>query len=171
MTRNLKYISIIFFTTLIIIPSLGQVKKDRGSKAKNANLINQQNLLHNNKSRDSIANQDPQIKQILDKIKTSISSGNIESVSSYLSPQTYLNLSNGISGYYSANQAYYVLEDFLKTSKAISFDFNEISLSGSNPFTTGIYNYEKEGKRGTAHIYIQLRKSKKNWTITQITIN
>ena len=62
-----------------------------------------------------------------EKIEGSISAGNVEGLSGYFSSQMYLSLSNGISGYYSSNQAYYVLQDFFKIYHVTDFRFNNIN--------------------------------------------
>src|SRR5690606_30903453 len=45
---------------------------------------------------------------VFNQIENAISSGNVSLLSNYLSSQTYLSLSNGIRGYYSSNQAFYI---------------------------------------------------------------
>ena len=52
----------------------------------------------------------------LDEIGNGLSSGKIASISNLFSSQIYLNLSSGVSGYYSSNQAYYVIQEFLTNS-------------------------------------------------------
>lgn len=113
--------------------------------------------------------QDP--SSIFREIENGISSGNIGMISKYLSAQTYLNLSNGISGYYSSNQAYYVLEGFLKLYRVTDFSFDNIHTDENNPFATGTYNYLFRGKHETNEVYISLKQIGKRWKITQITIN
>ena len=105
------------------------------------------------------------------KIETAIANRDIESLSDHLGSQTYLNLPNGISGYYSANQAYFVLDDFLKTYRITSFSFDEINTNSNTPFATGNYEYDLKGNRNSARIYLQLRNTGKGWKINQITIN
>lgn len=123
------------------------------------------------KQNEKFHKQNERAGKIINQIETAISKNDVESLSFHLGAQTYLNLPNGISGYYSSNQAYFVLEDFLKTYRMTSFSFKEINTGGNNPYATGNYDYEFKGKRDSAHIYLQLRNSGKSWTITQITIN
>jgi Domain of unknown function (DUF4783) len=109
------------------------------------------------------------------KVFSDISDGiikqEVESIARYFSSQTYLSLSNGISGYYSSNQAYYVLEDFFKIYRVTAFRFNNIQSDSNNPYATGEYQFEYRGKRDLAQVYISLKKTGKNWKISQITIN
>lgn len=107
----------------------------------------------------------------LDEIGQGISSGNISSIYSLFSSQIYLNLSNGVSGYYSSNQAYYVIQEFLKTHQVISLNINDIQEDEENVYATGAYSSLVKGKRESSQIYISLKRSNKKWKITQITIN
>ncbi len=109
--------------------------------------------------------------RIFSDISSGISNQDVESIARYFSSQTYLSLSNGISGYYSSNQAYYVLEDFFKIYRVTAFRFENIQSDSNNPYATGEYQFEYRGKRDLAQVYIALKKSGKNWKITQITIN
>ncbi|MHB1686593.1 MAG: DUF4783 domain-containing protein [Ignavibacteriaceae bacterium] len=108
---------------------------------------------------------------VFNEIEKGISSGKVAAISKYFSSQTYLNLSNGITGYYSSNQAYYVLEDFFKNCQVTSFDYDAIHADEENPFATGIYRYLFKGKHESAEVYISLKHVGKKWKITQITIN
>jgi hypothetical protein len=129
----------------------------------------QQNFLYKsdneNKEQNNIAN------TIINRIANGISSGNVSEISSYLNTQTYLSLANGISGYYSSNQAFYVLEDFFNIYKVTSFHFQNIQTNGNLPYATGVYKYYFRGKKNSANVYISLKEVGDIWKITQITIN
>jgi hypothetical protein len=108
---------------------------------------------------------------ILTDIERGIAKGNISEIFKNLSPQTYFSLTNGIRGYFSSNQAYYILEDFFKVYQVLSFKFHSIQTENGNPYATGIYMYEFKGKRETAQVYISLKNVGKSWKIIQITFN
>ncbi len=108
---------------------------------------------------------------VFNEIETGISHSSVKEISNKLSAQTYLNLMDGVSGYYSTNQAYYVLEKFFEEYQIISFNFKSIISNESTPYATGEYTYMQRGKRGVARVYIALKKVSHNWKITQITIN
>ena len=109
--------------------------------------------------------------KVFSDIQKGIANKDVESIARYFSSQTYLSLSNGISGYYSSNQAYYVLEDFFKVYRVTAFRFDNIQPGSNNPYATGEYQFNYRGKRDLAQVYIALKKTGKNWKITQITIN
>lgn len=117
-----------------------------------------------------INNQEP-VKKAFNRIEKGISSGNVSDLSGYFSSQIYLNLSNGISGYYSSNQAYYVLEDFFNTYHVTDFKFDNIQDGEANMYATGSYHFLFKGKRDVAQVYVSVRHTGKKWKITQININ
>jgi hypothetical protein len=108
---------------------------------------------------------------ILTEIEGGIAKGNIAAIFKHLSPQTYFSLTTGIRGYFSSNQAYYILEDFFKIYQVLSFKFHSLQTEKGNPYATGIYFYEFKGKRETAQVYISLKNTGKSWKIIQITFN
>ena len=103
-------------------------------------------------------------------IEKGISDTKTSDISPYLSSQVYLSFLNGISGYYSSNQAYYVIEKFLKEYKVISFRFNKLKLNTTAPFAIGTYYYEYKGNRSEAKVFVTLKFTSKSWQITQISI-
>lgn len=125
------------------------------------------NILEKNTTR----NQKSASDTIFEEIGSGIAGGNVAAISNHFSAQTYLSLSNGVSGYYSSNQAYYVLEDYFKVYQITSFRFNNIRNDETSPYATGVYNYEFKGKRDAARVYISLKKTGNRWKISQITFN
>ncbi|MEP0860807.1 MAG: DUF4783 domain-containing protein [Ignavibacterium sp.] len=111
------------------------------------------------------------INYVFDDIEISIREGNVGRLSKYLGAQTYFSLSNGVNGYYSPNQAYYILEDFFNLYKVTAFKFNQISKDKISPYATGTFSFDNKGKRNTAKVYISLKKIGDKWNITQLTIN
>ncbi len=108
---------------------------------------------------------------IFQEIENGIVKSDVSKIARYFSPKPYLSFSNGVTGYYSSNQAYYVLEDFFNIYKVISFKFDHKKNDDSVSYATGIYYYESNGKRDSAQVYITLSKIGDNWFITQISIN
>lgn len=120
---------------------------------------------------NSSKNTTPILKNIFLDVEKAISNSDVSALSRYFGPQTYFSLSNGINGYYSTNQAFYVFEDFFKIKKVVYFKFNNTQLSGGNPYATGTYTFESKGRREMAHVYVSLKPVGSSWKITQITIN
>ncbi len=108
---------------------------------------------------------------IFKEIETGIREAEVTKISKYFGQQTYFSFSNGINGYYSNNQAFYVIDDFFKLYRVISFKFDHIKYDTNNSYATGKYNYDNRGQRSSAQVYISLKKIGNNWNITQFTIN
>lgn len=108
---------------------------------------------------------------IFNDIKSGINTNNVKKFSQYFSSQPYISLVNGVNGYYSSNQAYYIMEDFFNSFKVVSLKMEETKSEGSVSYGKGDYYYEKKGRRQIAHLYITLSKSGNKWYITQISIN
>jgi hypothetical protein len=124
-----------------------------------------------NQNRNEKKEQNNFVLSIFNQIELGISTGTVSKLSEYLNTQTYLSLSNGISGYYSSNQAFYILEDFLNIYKVSSFHFQNIQANENLPYAIGIYKYSFRGKTDSANVYISLKNIGNSWKITQITIN
>jgi hypothetical protein len=119
-------------------------------------------------------NSDSKIKSqtiIFNDIESGILTNDVKKISMYFSPQPYISLINGVNGYYSSNQAYYILEDFFTTYKVVSFKIGETKNEESVSYGKGDYYFEKKGKREVAHLYVTLSKTGSKWHITQISIN
>ncbi len=110
-------------------------------------------------------------KETLKEIENGIAEGNVNILIDFFSPQTYLSLSNGINGYYSSNQAYYVLEEFFGDYRASDFKFRDTQVNKEIMYGTGTYIYTLRGKKDEAHVYVALKNAGKKWKITQLTIN
>ena len=108
---------------------------------------------------------------IFNDIESGIVSNDVKKFSQYFSSQPYISLVNGVNGYYSSNQAYYILEDFFNSFKVVSFKMEETKSEGPVSYGKGDYYFEKKGRREVAHLYITLSKSGNKWYITQISIN
>jgi peptidoglycan biosynthesis protein MviN/MurJ (putative lipid II flippase) len=107
--------------------------------------------------------------KVFAEIETGISNGNVSAIAAYFSSQNYLSLSTGISGYYSANQSYYVLEDYFNFHRPVSFKFT--SIRGTrNAYATGTLVYELHNRKKTALVFISLESTDNTWKISQITI-
>jgi len=133
-----------------------------------SSLFPQHNNLQQNLSTDSKV----KVQSIVfNDIEKGIVSNDVKKFSQYFSPQPYISLVNGVNGYYSSNQAYYIMEDFFNSFKIVSFKLEETKTEGTVSYGKGDYYYEKKGRREVAHLYITLSKSGNKWYITQISIN
>jgi hypothetical protein len=109
--------------------------------------------------------------KIFSEIESGIIENDVNKFSQYFSPQPYISLINGVNGYYSSNQAFYILEKFFNEYRVVSFKLEEGKTEGTVSYGKGDYQYEKKGRRESAHLYITLNKSGSKWYITQLSIN
>lgn len=108
---------------------------------------------------------------VFNQIESGISSRDISLLQTYFGLQTYFSLANGTNGYYSPNQAFYVLEDFFNEYEVASFHITKIENEKDNPYAVGIYNYDHNGVKDSAQVYIALKKIGEGWKITQFSID
>jgi hypothetical protein len=108
---------------------------------------------------------------IIKEIERGIAESNVDAISKYFSLQPYLSFSSGVNGYYSSSQAFYLLEEFFKSFRVVSFKFEHSKVEKTISYATGSYLYDKKGKRDIAKVYVILNKFGNNWFITQISIN
>lgn len=109
------------------------------------------------------------METVFKDIENGLSSGNVTLLSQHFSSQNYLSLSNGIKGYFSSNQTYYILQDLFKINKPVQFRFTNV-VANKNPYATGVLTYENKNRKETAQVFISLEYSGSQWTISQLTI-
>lgn len=119
----------------------------------------------------SLYSQDEEkVKYIFNQIEKGLNNSIVSEFSQYFFNDTYISLVNGITGYYTANQSFYILQDFLSLYVPFKFTFSNISTDINSPFVTGSLKYDYKGVRSTARVFISLKAFGDNWHITQITI-
>jgi len=104
-------------------------------------------------------------------IESTITQGNIGLLTTYFNSRTYLNLPNGVSGYYSNNQVYYVLKNYFQKHRVKSFSFNEIVTDVNTPYAIGSYDFNTRNGRKSLRVYVSLKKIQNEWKILQLTLN
>jgi len=145
MKKLVIYIAVLFMTLAVFSPCLAT---------------------GNQSAESAVQKKDP---PIFADIERAFSTGNIGVIAGYFSSQIYLSLSTGVNGFYSSNQAYYILQDFFQLYQPIAFKYTQRSES-ENGFVTGMFSFESKNKKGTAQIFISVEYSGAKWKIPQITI-
>ena len=112
---------------------------------------------------------EPQL--IFNKIESGIKEFDVTKFSDYFQSETFVSFINEVSGSFSSNQLFFIVQDFINTYKPISFRITKISSGPQYSFATGFYDYSYEGIRGVAKFYISLKIESGNWRISQISIN
>lgn len=108
---------------------------------------------------------------IISEIEESIKNADVIKLAKFINSKTYFSLMGNINGYYTTNQAFYLLEDFFKIYKVQLFKFNQVNSFENNPYATGTLYYESKGRRSKAQVYVSLKRIGENWIISQLSIN
>lgn len=111
-----------------------------------------------------------EIREVFDDVQRGISQGNVAVFSPHLHGQVRVTLPGGETGLYSANQAYYLLQNFLRDRKPVSFGFTTYGESENTPYGTGNAGFTFRGVRQHAQIYVALAPAGGRWVITLINI-
>jgi hypothetical protein len=109
-------------------------------------------------------------RQILGEIQSGIAKGDASLFADHLGPQVYLSLKGSEGGYYSANQALYVLEGFFSVHRPISFAFSTQGEAEDSPFATGRGFFTAKGLRESAQVYVSLTRSEGRWVVAEFNI-
>ncbi len=110
-------------------------------------------------------------EKIFRQIEEGIGKSSVDKFSGYFLNKVFISLATGTPKNYSANQAYYVIKNFLGIHNPTGFKFDFISGGTANPFAWGELKYIKNGMKGKAKVFITLINEKNQWKISQITIN
>jgi hypothetical protein len=109
-------------------------------------------------------------QRVFDDVRNGLNSGSIASFAEMLGPQVHVNLRGGESGYFSSSQAYYVLENYLRSNRFSGLQFSTVEQAGDAPFATGRADLDQKGMKGAAQVYVSLSQVGGKWVISQIKI-
>jgi len=109
-------------------------------------------------------------KTALRKIARSISKSDIGGLRNYFLSKVFLNLPTGEHGYFSSEQAYYILKNFFSSYSPLSFTFSSSNVNPRNAYGVGPYRYVRRGQRGSVQVFVSLVEVKNDWKINQLTI-
>lgn len=121
------------------------------------------------KSQDSTRDSED-FRIVFEEVQHGFESGNVAAFSSHLGSQVQVTLKGEESGYYSSNHTYYILENFLKQRKVLSFEFTSVGETETMPYATGSAVFNNKGTREVVQVYVALMKVAEKWVIVEITI-
>ncbi len=133
-----------------------------------AQPVNSQGHYENNQSQ-KIDGETP--KTIFTRIEEGFNTGDVEKFAKFFSSQTYASLKDGVSGYYSPNQFFFILQNYFGVYKPINFRFASMNDKSDNPYAAGYFKYESKGIRKSSQVYISLKVIGNSWKISHISIN
>lgn len=110
-------------------------------------------------------------KKVFIDIGDGFSYNNLYSITPYFENEIYLNITGEDKGYYSSDQAKYILDSFLNNFICTNFKWRNSSRSDIYAFATGKFKYTKNGYSNAFDISISLNYNNESWLIDQIIIN
>lgn len=112
-----------------------------------------------------------QIETIFSHFEIGVKTGAVKEFSDYLYSETYISLETGVASYFSANQSFYILKEYLSHYKPINFKIIKVSSNNEKHFAIGKLVYNKDGIKGESQVFVSLKLENEQWKIYQITIN
>jgi hypothetical protein len=112
----------------------------------------------------------PPYEDIFVSVREGLLSGDVARFGNHLAPQLYVSLRDEESGYFSSNQAYYILDRFLSSRRFLDLQFTSRGGPPDGPYATGGAGYVLRGSRGTAQVYVALSSAGDHWVISRISI-
>jgi hypothetical protein len=113
----------------------------------------------------------PQPETEFENIINGLINGDVNQISRYFARQVYVSLRTGEKGYYSNNQAYYLLDNFFKIYSPINFQTTSRMVEGSMPYLSGKLYCRFKGSIETYQVYLNLYWNGFRWEINQLSIN
>ncbi len=107
-------------------------------------------------------------REIFKAIEAGIDAGNVDTFAGYFAQQVYVSIRGGESGYFSSNQAYYIIKNFLTARKPLGFSFSTYGVADGIPFATGRALFRIKGNRENVQVYAALSKLNGKWVIDKI---
>lgn len=113
---------------------------------------------------------DSSLKTFIESIEQRITSGTVQLPSQDFGRQVYMMIRGKEGGYYSNNQASYILQNYFSGRRALNFRFTTTSMTGKTPYVTGGGMFMVKGNTEILQIYIALSSVNGRWIITQWNI-
>jgi len=109
-------------------------------------------------------------QRVFEMVEEGIARGTVNDFAAFFDSQVSVNLRGGESGYYSANQTYYVLESYFKLRKFGLFEFTTFGKSELNPYATGGARFTSKGGVENVQVYVSLSWGGERWVISQFKV-
>lgn len=109
-------------------------------------------------------------RTLLDAVEEGLAAGDIARFSRSLASTMSLNLRGAESGTFSANQAHYVLQNYLRSRRLVGLSLTAMP-EGESPYGSGTAALHGRGEREEVQVFVALRRAGDRLVITQITIH
>lgn len=170
---SLHSVSIILLTVILPTSFLSAQQKEKRNKssqfiAPNKTLMS---VPPQENEKGAHSHSQAEASGTLIKLEDAINTANIGTISSFLSSKVYVSLFTGENGYFSSNQTYFILKKFFEEYRVLSFAYNSMSATSTNPYGVGQYQFLQRGIRNSAQLYISLQQNENGWRLNHITVS
>jgi hypothetical protein len=121
-------------------------------------------------TRDSVATSHRNYMRAFEDVETGVSTGVVAPIAKHFAPQIAIYLRGDENGTFSSNQAYYILENFLRTRRFAPFEFSSFGESDAHPYATGGAEFVLKGSREIVQVYVALTLVGGKYVIAQLNI-
>ena len=118
----------------------------------------------------SVSSDSNAVFALVRKVENGILLARLEDISGDFSHEVYINMQGSEAGYYSANQASYILLNFFGARTTVGFKLSTVGYTDDAPYATGAGVFTRPGKRETLQIYLGLTKVERRWVISQFNV-
>jgi len=110
-------------------------------------------------------------RQVLKQIEKGFIQNNVKLFADYFNDNCYLSLNNGVSGYYTSSQAYYIFEKYFLNNKIIEYKVNDSSINNNQVIVEVSIKYIVNGITNNGQVLITLKNINNKFLITQFFIS
>ncbi len=110
-------------------------------------------------------------KKVFLDIADGINYTNVYLITPYFGTEVYLNFVENDRGYYSPDQAQFIVDSFLNSYPVYSFKWKVSNRSENYAFALGKHKYKKNGYPSKFDVSVSLKYQYNKWLIDQIIVN
>jgi hypothetical protein len=111
-----------------------------------------------------------QREKVIRDVETGILQNDVKSFSRYFDKNIYITLREGETGYFSANQAVYVLQNYFESHRFLRFTFSTVNIADTPLYATGGGIFISKGSQENVQIYITVSNVRGGYVITQFCV-
>lgn len=114
--------------------------------------------------------QSPEARALLQKIERGILNGSADDFRGDFGKQVSMTIAGSESGYYSAGQAFLILQNYFSNRRPTQFGFTRLNDTSASPYATGRLSFVRRGSRESVQVYVSLTRQESQWVVTQFNI-
>jgi len=119
---------------------------------------------------DSPGDTSAAMARVFGDIRTGMLENSVESFAAHFSPRVFIQLPESEGEFYSAKQAFYVVDHYLRDRNVVTVQFSIPETSELHPYAIGDVTIMVGGTRQQARLNVVLAKGGDQWMITHFSI-